>query len=273
MSIKKIVFCENCSKEILVFPSQIKKSKNNRFFCNRKCKHGWMRGKKLEEIVGEETAKKRKENFSKNFQSSGNPNFGKRWSEKQRAKASIMMIERMKDPEYKHLAGSANRGVKFSKERKRKQREGMVRNGYWVKIENKSDYKFYCMLSNWIVSMYNIVEEGQELYKQYGKYNFKKNFKGMVRDHRYSRKQGFDNKVFPEILRHPLNCELMSIKNNTKKLSRSSILLENLFESILNYDKEWFEKKKCEILIEEYRNGKKFDRKIYEKKVNIEGIK
>ena len=49
---------------------------------------------------------------------------------------------------------------------------------------------------------------------------------GITRDHIYSRKSGFINGVFPEILRHPANCKLMLNYENSSKSSKNSITLE-----------------------------------------------
>ena len=47
------------------------------------------------------------------------------------------------------------------------------------------------------------------LLKQFGMFNIETNTKGVVRDHIYGRKSGFKEKVPPEILRHPANCEII----------------------------------------------------------------
>lgn len=61
------------------------------------------------------------------------------------------------------------------------------------------------------------------------------NKNGVVRDHIYGRKNGFHNKVFPEILRHPCNCQVITHGENVSKGHRNKNL-EELFRKIKLYD-------------------------------------
>lgn len=71
-----------------------------------------------------------------------------------------------------------------------------------------------------------------ELLKQYGMYSKHSNPQGVVRDHRYSVYEGFINKVDPEIISHPANCQFLLHSDNARKTRRSSITLEQLMEDI-----------------------------------------
>jgi hypothetical protein len=82
----------------------------------------------------------------------------------------------------------------------------------------------------------------------------------MVRDHKYSRYSGFINKISPIILRHPANCQLIFHNENVSKAKKghryedgNSISLEQLFNDIINYSKDWKEQNICLKLIKEFK--------------------
>lgn len=73
---------------------------------------------------------------------------------------------------------------------------------------------------------------------QYGFYspkNKKNNPIGVSRDHLYTVKDGFDNKIDPTVIRHPANCSLIRNEKNQSKGRKSSITLEELLERIKNW--------------------------------------
>lgn len=116
--------------------------------------------------------------------------------------------------------------------------------------------------------MFDLVEDKNNLLKDIGVFNCKTNKNGIVRDHMYSRHTGFNNNVFPEILRHPCNCQLLTNKDNVRKaLSNSvnsdAITLEELFERITIYKKEWFEQEKVLMLIEKYKACERYNIENY----------
>lgn len=61
------------------------------------------------------------------------------------------------------------------------------------------------------------------------------NLEGVVRDHRFSVLDGFKNKVDPEIISHPANCQLLTNRDNILKSSTSSITLDELIYEIINF--------------------------------------
>ncbi len=86
-----------------------------------------------------------------------------------------------------------------------------------------------------------------ELVEKYGWYspngyksqNKKRNLGGVSRDHLYSIKDGYDNKVDPELLAHPVNCRIVKhYDNNVKKGRKSSITLDELKERIRIFEEE-----------------------------------
>ena len=81
-----------------------------------------------------------------------------------------------------------------------------------------------------------------KLIEQYGWYKAKNrgnNLNGVSRDHMYSVKEGFLNKVDPKILAHPANCRLIRHNDNVSKGSKSTITLEQLLERIRLWNKKY----------------------------------
>jgi len=160
----------------------------------------------------------------------------------------------MKDPKIRYLVGSANRGKKFSLQRiknmyipiysephteetkkkigkkssekwtpsyKKKFKRKMVELGYWKSIDEIEEYRLYHKLSYWTGNMFNTCSENErKIMIEYGIFHPVNNSGGVSRDHRFSIKEGFINKVYPEIIRHPCNCEIMLQSDNSKKHSK-----------------------------------------------------
>lgn len=225
-----------------------------------------------------------------------NPNYNHRWPRKLRKSQSIRMKKCMKDPIRRYKAGSANRGKKFSKEHIQKISEGhkglkhpphtkkqkkligkwskekFLKPGYWervrkvyeekglwIPIKYKSEYKLYCKISNWRLRMFDLLpDEMITKLKQLGVFHYKTNKNGLVRDHIFSRMDGFYLGVFPEILRHPANCQLLTRLENISKGRNSWITINQLFELIEEYVKPWEEQGLCLQLINKYKVGARF---------------
>lgn len=274
-----INICLECKSEYYVKPSRQKKSK----YCCIKCKGTYQ---------------------SKNHSGSNNPNFGNSWTTEQRKNQSKIVKSKV-DDEYRLKCGSANRGKTFSKERidrmhrhrtfdsysrphteeskkkigqkskekftddyKKKYRQKMEELGKWVPLEEKSDYEIYFKESDWIKPMFSeLYNEYKNLIESYGVFDAFKNTKGVVRDHAFSRKSGFDLGVFPEILRHIENCQIILHSNNVKKnvsknINSDSLTLEELLDKIENTNyTDWEEQEICLAKIKDYRNGKRWNRK------------
>jgi hypothetical protein len=62
------------------------------------------------------------------------------------------------------------------------------------------------------------------------------NLRGVSRDHVYSVKDGFINKVDYRLIKHPANCNLMVHSDNSSKHDGSGISLEALYERIAKWD-------------------------------------
>lgn len=61
----------------------------------------------------------------------------------------------------------------------------------------------------------------------------------MSRDHLYTVSDGFKNKVDPNIIKHPANCELILHTDNQKKNVKSKITLDELLKRIESWDKKY----------------------------------
>lgn len=73
-------------------------------------------------------------------------------------------------------------------------------------------------------------------YSQGGKSRRPKNIEGMSRDHRVSKTDAIVNNYDPFYITHPINCELMSQRNNSKKHAKSSISYGDLVIMVNNYE-------------------------------------
>ena len=92
-------------------------------------------------------------------------------------------------------------------------------------------------------------------------FNCRTNKTGVVRDHIISKITGFKLLVFPQILRHPCNCQIITHSENSSKRSKMIIKLEDLFEKIIYYTGNWKEQQQCLLLITRYKNGDRWSRK------------
>lgn len=233
-----------------------------------------------------------------------NPNFGNNWTEEQKNKQSNLIKSKI-DDEFRLKAGSANKGKKFSPERikkchehrskesysrpcsekskkiigqkskakwseeyKIKHRKTMEGLGYWIPLKDKNDFEIYFQNSDWVEKMFDLIKEEKqlELLKKNGIFHYKNNKNGVVRDHMLSRRSGFILGLFPELLRHPANCQIIPFIDNVKKrksryIDGDSITIDELFEKIISYKDDWKEQNLCIKLISEYKLGKRYERK------------
>ncbi len=294
MKYKRVsIQCDFCQANIEK-PSNLIHKTN---FCNRQCKHNYQK-QPFELRFGKERANEIKAKLSKPGELNGN--YGNRWNDEQRKHLSKIIKERMKDPNYRYATGKGNRGKKRSKEfmerwhvnrpknfrhseesKKKigqkskermsdleymsKYRKTMEDRGHWVPLEYKDDYDVYAKESNWIEPMWNLIEDSNQLkiLKEKRIFNNKTNTKGVVRDHRLGRYQGFKHGVFPEILRHPCNCQIITHSQNVKKrhYNEGEITKEDLFDIIEKYQGIWKEHKLVLQKIKDYKNGKRWSRK------------
>jgi hypothetical protein len=207
----------------------------------KKCSKG-MKGKK----VSEETKLKRKNTLLLKY---GKLSFTEKISEETKLKIG----EKSK--------------LKFNEEYLIRVRKVNEERGVWIPLEKKDEYIFYRELSNWIYQVLTEKTIGVDKLKNnrlYDKNNRDKD--SLVRDHMYGRKNGFLNEVFPEIIRHPANCQLISHSENIKKSKKkndSIINLDELFVRIKKWNIPYKEQDICIDLIKRYENGERYNKNDY----------
>jgi hypothetical protein len=157
--------------------------------------------------------------------------------------------------------------AKFTPEFKRKRREVMESRGHWLTLDKKDEYLVYRELADWKGDILSEEVVGRELLKTHTikskSYNIADS---LVRDHMYGRKAGFESGVFPEILRHPANCQLLTNSDNIRKSKVNNdciITLGELFSRVLSWKSEYEGQLKCLELIEAYKKGLRYNKEDY----------
>lgn len=276
------VLCNYCNSNVNKYPCHVKPGKKN--FCNVKCKNEWQK----EFLIG-----------------SSNPNFGNNWTNDKKESQSILIKTKVdKDYRLKCAAGMSGKKVseetkekrkktilsnggyktnhsketrekigikskeKFTEEFKKTRYNKMVSLGYWFAKDKIEDYKFYAKLSNWDSDIFKFNLLGFKKLEIFGLWHHVHNKKGVVRDHRFSRKSGFLQNVFPELIKHPVNCELITHADNIRKqqsktICSDSISLEHLFTLIENYNHYYEYNDRCKLLINMYRSGNRYAKENY----------
>lgn len=114
------------------------------------------------------------------------------------------------------------------------------------KICDKCKSKYYDYYRPLCEFRFNLSDYPDEfdfkLLKKHGMYsptNKNNNLSGVSRDHMYSVRDGFTNKINPEIINHPANCELMLHTNNNRKRYNSTITIGELLERIRKWDEKY----------------------------------
>lgn len=109
--------------------------------------------------------------------------------------------------------------------------DAQLKSGKYFDPESKSDWAVYNSISHFqsIITDYIDTPTDKQLFETHGVFSSKKNPNGVVRDHMLSRRDGFTHKIYPEILRHPANCQIILHKDNARKKSNSSITVDELF--------------------------------------------
>ncbi len=233
----------------------------------------------------------------------GNPNFGNRWTAKQKKRLSDNCLARrdkistrvkndwIGNPIRRKAASAIMREVnpgqyasslphteatkikiglksaaKWTPEFKKQYQKTMEDLGHRRPLSEVPAAEIYYRLASWTKGMWNLGSASEkELLTEYGIFNSCTNKTGVVRDHRYGRWVGFYNNVFPELLRHPANCEIMTRSDNCRKFHKGdqSLTLVELFILIENYSESWHEQDLCLTLIQQYRNGDRYKQEDY----------
>lgn len=101
---------------------------------------------------------------------------------------------------------------------------------------NMSEYQKYYRLCQFSFPLNNYCDEFNfKLIEEYGWYsptNKNNNIAGVSRDHIYSIREGYENNIDPDIIKHPANCQLMRHSENISKNRKSNISLNDLKKKI-----------------------------------------
>ena len=233
---------------------------------------------------------------------SNNGNYGKKHTDEWKKLQGELIKKALSDPAVRWRIGTANRGKKFSEEKIKKMMENRIPEnyshphsdaskeiigrksqekfteefkkafrivmeelGHWVKLSDKKDSEIYFAEANWKEKMFDKIVDKDQLFllETLKVFNNKTNTKGVVRDHIFGRKDGFELGVFPEIIRHPCNCQILTHSDNVKKRSnknkdRSDIGISELFQRIKMYTGDWKEQEIVLLKIKEYENGERW---------------
>ena len=275
---KHLIKCNKCGKECSFIPTYFYKLDLNTFKC-KQCKlHGEGNpnyGNKWPNELKEKVSKIIKSRVDENYRLNCSKGMkGKKVSEESK-------LKRKKTNDLKRLNGyikpemseetkqkiGYKSSLKFTDEYKQKMRVINEERGVWIPLNKKNEYRFYRDMSNWFGQVINentIGVDKLKIGKLYDKNNRNKN--SYVRDHIFGRKNGFVLEVFPEIIRHPANCQIITHSDNIKKSLKnddSDIKLLDLFNRIINWNGDYFEQSLCEKLIDDYNNGLRYDKEKY----------
>jgi hypothetical protein len=204
----------------------------------------------------------------------GNQHRGKKVTEEQKRAMSLAHLGKKGTPHTKEskIKIGIKSSAKFTDAFKKQIREKNEASGVWISLSQKDDYQLYCKFANWPKRMWDQIsnEKEKKLFEEFGIWNSKnqKLNPGCVRDHKFSRRSGFRLEVFPEILRHPCNLQILLHSQNVAKkkdryVDRDDQTLEELIFKIKNFNQEWFEQKECLQKIEAFLNGKKYSKEEY----------
>lgn len=273
--------CTFCGSVFERYASLIKNE--NSVFCNKTCYSKYQKtlvgelnnnyGNKWSQEQKDVTSKRSKDWLDKNKDEWLEINRNRTWTEEgkraigEAAKRALSGTTRRPHTEEEKRQIGIKSSEKFTDEFKAKYRKTMEDRGYWIPLAERDPYDVYFKECEWIDRMFdNPLVEGHAITGVIGVFNMKTNTKGAVRDHKFGRKNGFKLKVFPQLLRHPANCQIISHADNVSKAQRNKavtddciITLDELFSLILGYKGEWVEQQECINLINEYNQGKRYE--------------
>jgi len=284
------LICPNCKSVFNRYKSTIRKNQKY-VYCSKKCKGEYEKSNKL--LHGEnnpnygKTWSTQQRKLASNKMVGNNKGksyedlYGKCRSDDLKNQRSVSMKEhRSKNPisgidnpffgkthdeKTKRIIGEKSKD-KFTDDYMTKYRTVMENAGHWIPLKDKSDYEIYFKQAEWCEKMFDRASDVEILLlREYGVFNNKTNTKGVVRDHIYSRKSGFENGVFPILLRHPANCGIITHSDNVKKktsryIDKDGHTIDELFLRIETYKNKWIEHDDCLMLIDDYINGKRWKR-------------
>jgi hypothetical protein len=125
----------------------------------------------------------------------------------------------------------------------KKQKFCSERCGFNSRVRDKASYNYYRGQCKFKFALQNFPNEFDfSLIRQNGWYyppNRGNNLSGISRDHMVSVKYGFANKIPPEIISHPANCQLLVAEKNWSKNYKCSMTIDELYERINLWDEKY----------------------------------
>ena len=206
--------CPNCNS---IIPYDLRENK----YCSKKCRKETL-------IVWNKNRKGEKRNFSK----SGIENMKKLTYE--RLKITDNVIKYNQNPNY---CKQCNLILSYNK-RKNIFCNIVCKRKYDKR--NMSEYQKYYRECQFDFALNEFPNEFEfSLIEKHGWYQAKNhgnNLKGVSRDHIYSIREAYENKINSEIISHPANCQLMIHSKNISKHRKSDITLDELNKKINNWN-------------------------------------
>lgn len=231
---RKDILCKNCGKIINKTLSDEKK------FCNRSCSGQYNnKGRKL----SEDTKNKiRIKNLGKTY-----PNrIRKEKIVTENKKICIKIVYEKNSCEINNDKTKKiiqHKEIKLRKCRFCKEEKLMLKHKIICEECGIKYYKHYRPLCEFDFKISKYKEEFDlSLVNEYGWYsptNKRNNIDGVSKDHTYSVKDGFINKIDPNIIKHPANCKLMKHIDNNKKKTQSLITLDELLMKIKIWNQKY----------------------------------
>jgi len=230
--------------------------------CSRKCQNDLKRGTNITDSIKLKISDSMKKRFSDpEKRKLCNTWSGKKHSEKTKKQMSKSM-RGLKHRPLTKLEKEFQRSL-WTEERKLQQRSHMENIGLWRCLDDIPESDIYFKQSDWHDRIFDKLSSGQlGILHEIGIFNVYTNKNGIVRDHKYSRLNGYRNLVFPELIRHPFNCDLIrnydNIKKRTKHKYDSVITLGDLFSGIMDWRNSWKEQELCIYLVSRYERGERW---------------
>lgn len=107
----------------------------------------------------------------------------------------------------------------------------------------KMHYKLYWLQCQFKFALNDFPDEFDfELIKKYGWYKAKNkgnNLNGVTRDHVFSIKTAYQNKIDPYYISHPANCSLVLQKDNISKYTKCGYSIEELYSRVEEWNKKY----------------------------------
>ena len=91
-------------------------------------------------------------------------------------------------------------------------------------------YRYLCSFNIHPSDLYRVA--GYDLLVKVGYFNKDTNPGGVVKDHRLSINTAYTGKLNPDLVKHPANCEFLTVSDNARKGARDSLTIPDLLHLI-----------------------------------------